>query len=246
MPPTRVPRTTVECAREGCSNTREVTDQQRKANKSGRFFCSAECRNKAGSKPRTLPDLECEVCGESYRPGQAKSLQTSRFCSRACMTTSQTKPRADVRCSQCGTTFASLTSDQGDPVRKFCSHRCATEHNVTRGVGRTVNGRAVTEHVSGYLMVHAPGRGRIMEHRYVMEQALGRGLRADEQVHHVNHVKTDNRLENLALLSPTEHAQETRRVTGRRAEAKAARIRELEAELFRLRQQIATEGTTDG
>jgi hypothetical protein len=113
---------------------------------------------------------------------------------------------------------------------------------VIRGVGRKVNGRSVTMHVSGYLMVWVPGRGRIMEHRYVMEQALGRELRSDEHVHHMNNIKMDNRLENLALLSPSTHSQETRRETGRRAQAKAARIRELEAELIMLRQQVNDEG----
>lgn len=38
-----------------------------------------------------------------------------------------------------------------------------------------------------------------------MEQQLGRLLRADEAVHHINGVKTDNRPENLAVLSFAAH-----------------------------------------
>lgn len=34
------------------------------------------------------------------------------------------------------------------------------------------------------------------EHRYIMEQYLGRKLEQDEVVHHVNEDKTDNRIEN--------------------------------------------------
>lgn len=38
-----------------------------------------------------------------------------------------------------------------------------------------------------------------------MEQHLGRKLRKDEQVHHINENPLDNRIENLTVLSPKEH-----------------------------------------
>lgn len=52
--------------------------------------------------------------------------------------------------------------------------------------------------VQGYRSITVCG-ARVMEHRHVMEQHIGRRLFADEFVHHVNGVKTDNRLDNLEL-----------------------------------------------
>jgi len=66
----------------------------------------------------------------------------------------------------------------------------------------------------GYVFVRQPlhplarGNGYVAEHRLVMEEILGRILERCEVVHHINGIKSDNRPDNLIVLTHQTHAAE--------------------------------------
>lgn len=72
------------------------------------------------------------------------------------------------------------------------------------------NSRYVDDH--GYVRIYMPyhpnnNQGYVLEHRYVVEQFLDRLLEPHEVVHHINEIKTDNRIGNLYLCTSEEHVR---------------------------------------
>jgi len=74
----------------------------------------------------------------------------------------------------------------------------------------------------GYIRLtqYTPKVVRVMEHRAVMESILGRPLLPQENVHHINGVRDDNRPENLELWSSSQPS-------GQRVTDKVAWAREI-------------------
>ncbi|RYE54211.1 MAG: HNH endonuclease [Hyphomicrobiales bacterium] len=111
------------------------------------------------------------------------------------------RQHADKACQQCGISFRPKRSDSA-----FCSRPCARRKNGGQNAKLEswwINAKGYTE---GKVWT-AQGQRRVKQHRLFMEHHIGRLLRADEEVHHINGDKRDNRIENLQILSASEHAR---------------------------------------
>lgn len=82
--------------------------------------------------------------------------------------------------------------------QRYCSRRCR---------GYAENPRKLDGFKARYRKIKTSDGRNMLEHRYVMEQHVGRRLLPTEQVHHVNRDRLDNRIENLELVTTSEHGE---------------------------------------
>ena len=109
----------------------------------------------------------------------------------------------------------------------FCACGCGTDIEIrdktgifrrfkkghqNRGENHPLWNGGVTYDGKGYRLIKSHNhpnknqRGYMYEHRLVMEKHLGRYLRDDEEINHLNKDIKDNRIENLEILTKSTHA----------------------------------------
>jgi hypothetical protein len=85
--------------------------------------------------------------------------------------------------------------------KEWASRRGPLSHHWKHGLAKTSEG-----YIAEYSPDHprADMNGRVLQHRLVMEKSIGRYLFPNENVHHKNGIRSDNRIENLELWVKTQ------------------------------------------
>lgn len=142
-------------------------------------------------RPRRIYKKNCKYCNKEFIKKSRFSLKqwdSQVFCSSECGHISKQK-RFKITCLKCGKDFCVL--NYRIKTAQWCSMECRRkEFSVDKSTGYAR--KTIGKTNRGY-------------HRIVMERFLGRSLLKNEHVHHINKDKLDNRIENLKVISASEH-----------------------------------------
>jgi len=196
----------------GCINRKDETRRYSKN------YCSVKCKTMA---TRKKIQKFCNYCGiEIYiTPFNLKSHK-NHFCSRECFLKWNYGSNAGnykggkitIKCAFCNKKINVDRYRQKMYKNKFCNKECFydwTKENMPKGENSYNWTGGKSKYPSGYIRINNTG---IYEHRFIMEKYLGRKLYSWEEVHHINGIKDDNRIENLKLLPGNEHNKKVQKV----------------------------------
>lgn len=152
----------------------------------------------------------CPVCAKEF--GKDKWYRQRTFCSNSCSTKfkrsngiipNRKRNGSYLKCIICTKEFYVAKYRTKLSNTKYCSRSCLAKDKLPIYV-KIYGFKKSNKPQHKYKSINVDGK-QIREHRYVMEQHLGRKLEKWEHVHHINDDSLDNRIENLIVLSNSEH-----------------------------------------
>lgn len=162
-----------------------------------------------------MEDKVCRYCDKHFtkRKGTGFDEWKKRiYCSRDCYFLHIGQRVHYSKCQVCGEQIQLVPSKTYRT--KYCSLKCRDEdwkNNSPIGGKKHWNWNGGRKKLSDYIYIqckrhpNAIAYGYMAEHRLVMEKKIGRYLTANEEVHHKNGIKTDNRIENLEIVVKEKH-----------------------------------------
>lgn len=140
---------------------------------------------------------ECVRCGKIFERYKGGCQNPPKYCSLYCKNHDTRLLKISI-CEYCGKKFENTSYR----LHRFCSNSCSAKY---RGIYAIKHERKIGK--DGYTYIYVEGQGSVKEHIYIMEQKLGRKLNKNECVHHIDHNKSNNSIDNLMLLTRSEHSK---------------------------------------